>query len=131
MVAPEPYLQSSALFLKLLGGIFFIALSSLGLQIKGLIGREGILPLKEFIERAKRSPRVRRWRLPMLFWYSAEDRFIQAVFAIGLIAAFLLMLGILPPLQLLILFVVYLSIIYAGQDFLSFGWELFLIEIHF
>lgn len=129
MWMPEHYLHTSSLFLKLLGAIFFIALGSLFVQIKGLIGSQGILPLKEFLQLIERARGISKWRLPMLFWISAEDRFIQGTFIVGLIASVLLMLGIWQPLQLAILFVIYLSVFYAGQDFLSFGWELFLIEI--
>ncbi|CRX38592.1 lipase maturation factor family protein [Estrella lausannensis] len=129
MWTPEHYLLSSSLFLKLLGAIFFIALGSLFVQIKGLIGSRGILPLKEFINLIGRSRGISKRRLPMLFWINAEDRFIQGTILLGLIASILLIQGIWSPLQLALLFVIYLSVFYAGQEFLSFGWELFLIEI--
>ena len=49
----------------------------------------------------------------------------------GTAISFLLMLGIYPPLCLSLLFILYLSIVSAGQEFLSFGWESFLLEITF
>ena len=41
------------------------------------------------------------------------------------------MLGFYPALCLGCLFLIYLSIVSIGQDFLSFGWESFLLEITF
>lgn len=124
------YTTSSWIFIRLLGAIFFIAIGAFFLQVKGLIGSKGILPLKEYIFfLKKRLVRKSYKRLPMIYWFSQSDRFIQGSLLLGLLAAVLLMLGIIPPLMLLTLYVIYLSLVYAGQDFMSFGWELFLLEI--
>ena len=49
----------------------------------------------------------------------------------GTLFSVLLMLGFYPPLFLALLFLIYLSIVSVGQEFLSFGWESFLLEITF
>src|SRR5271163_4203893 len=43
------------LFLRALAGIYFSAFFSLLFQIKGLIGPQGILPAKEYLEAVSRS----------------------------------------------------------------------------
>jgi hypothetical protein len=42
---------SRALFLRLLGAIYLLAFGSLSVQILGLIGTNGLLPVDEFLER--------------------------------------------------------------------------------
>ncbi|HEV8052649.1 MAG TPA: lipase maturation factor family protein, partial [Parachlamydiaceae bacterium] len=51
------------------------------------------------------------------------------VVSLGTFLSILLMLGVFPPLILLLLYILYLSIVSAGQDFLAFGWEGFLLEV--
>jgi len=113
------------IFLRSLGFIFFIAHGAFLLQAKGLIGENGILPLASHIRKLKE----RGFKIPCLFWFNASDRFILGTLSISVIASIFLMLGIFSPIMLLILCTVHLSLIYAGQDFMSFGWELFLMEI--
>ncbi len=48
---------------------------------------------------------------------------------VGTILSLTLVLGIFPAAILFLLYILYLSIVTAGQDFLSFGWEGFLLEI--
>ena len=43
----------------------------------------------------------------------------------------LLVFGILPRLSLLLLYVLYLSLIYAGQVFMAYQWDMFLVEAGF
>ena len=45
------YRLVSALFLRLLGAIYLIAFASIGVQIEGLIGSQGIHPLAERLAR--------------------------------------------------------------------------------
>ncbi|CDR33478.1 lipase maturation factor family protein [Criblamydia sequanensis] len=126
----ESYSLSTLIFLHLLGLIYFIAISGLFIQFRGLIGQKGILPLDEFKTLLFNRIGKKAYRkIPMLFWFGKGDAFMGAVFGVGLLASLLLFLGFAKPLMILILYGVYISIIYAGQDFLGFGWELFLIEI--
>lgn len=121
-----------ALFPRLLGLIFFFAIGAFLFQICGLIGKEGILPVQSFLDYVKmRFGKKRFYYFPTLFWWGASDLALVAVIAAGTIISLLLALGIYPPLMLALLFLCHLSIITVGQDFLSFGWEMFLLEITF
>lgn len=129
MLQVENYVLSAALFVRLLGLIYFFAFGAFLFQIKGLIGANGILPVEGFLRSVKRNVQHPYRLLPTLFWWNASDRMLVALVAAGTLCGLLLFLGFYPPLMLLLLYILYLSLYGVGQDFLSFGWELFLLEI--
>ena len=82
----------------------------------GLIGSHGILPLPEFIASLRAYLGAERyWFVPMVFWLDSSDFAIQVVCWAGAVLSLLLVFGILPHLSLLLLYMLYLSLIYAGQ----------------
>lgn len=131
MLDPENYTIASALFLRLLGFLYFVVYFPLLFQVKGLLSSKGILPIGRYLHGVKeRFGKKKAYRLlPSLFWLNHSDRCLIGTIWCALLCSILLMLNILSPLMLLILFIVHLSIVSAGQDFLSFGWEMFLLEI--
>lgn len=129
---PQNYLTSIDVFFRLLGFIYFFVFFPFLYQIKGLIGSNGILPIERFLQAiklnsGKRAPFI----VPTLFWYNCSDKALITAVYTGIFCSILLMFNILTPLMLLFLFLLHLSIVSTGQDFLSFGWELFLLEITF
>jgi hypothetical protein len=130
MLSPESYTMSIALFLRLLGVIYFFAFGAFLFQIKGLLGENGILPINLFLDSIKNYyPKKRFFLVPTLFWIHSSDRALMILIIAGTAISILLTLGIVPWLMLLLLYVLYLSIISIGQEFLSFGWEGFLLEV--
>lgn len=130
MFSPDSYTIAILLFFRLLGLVYFFAFGAFIFQIKGLIGENGILPLKKhlgFIQEFYPNKYLRL--VPTLFWFNCGDRALMCGVWLGIVLSILLMLGIYPAPILLLLYVLYLSIVNAGQDFLSFGWEGFLLEI--
>ncbi len=122
----------SWLILRAIGLIYLAAFVSFGVQALGLVGSHGILPLPEFIDSIKRHFGWERyWLFPMVFWLSSADFAIQAVCWAGVALSLLLVFNILPRLCLLLLYVLYLSLFYAGQDFMTFQWDLLLLEAGF
>ena len=67
----------------------------------------------------------------MLFWLDQSDFAIQAACWAGAALSLLLIFDILPRLSLLFLYVLYLSLFYAGQEFMGFQWDLLLLEAGF
>jgi len=129
---PTSYQFIISLFPRLLGLTFFFAIGAFLFQIRGLIGEEGILPAQAFLSYVTmRFGKKRFYYFPTVFWWSASDRALVGVIAAGTIVSVLLVLGICPPLMLALLFICHLSIVKVGQDFLGFGWEMFLLEITF
>jgi hypothetical protein len=47
------FIVSRQLFLRLLGLVYLIAFASMGVQVRGLVGERGILPVGEYLERAQ------------------------------------------------------------------------------
>lgn len=132
-VRPPTYAMSSWLFLRILGGIYFIAFLSFGAQIDGLIGSKGLLPATAFYEAAGHAAGNHAfWIRPgFLWWTGAGDAALHGWCWAGTISAALLFLGFAPVLNLLFLWAVYLSLTIAGQDFYQFQWDILLLETGF
>jgi len=129
---PPRYDLASFLFLRLFGLIYFAAFVSFAEQAQGLIGSHGILPLAELTSRIASHVGIQRFFLmPMVFWASASDFAIHAVCWGGAAISLLLVFNVLPRICLVLLFVLYLSLFYAGQTFMTFQWDTFLLETGF
>jgi lipase maturation factor 1 len=66
-----------------------------------------------------------------LLWADSSNAALHTVCASGVIASLVLIIGFVPPFSLLICFVSYLSLTNAGQTFLSFQWDILLLETGF
>jgi len=129
---PSRYELTSWLFLRLLGFIYLSAFASLAVQIKGLVGEDGILPLWLFLQRAQEHfGDAAFYNLPNLFWFSHADPVLLGSCIAGIIFSTLLIFNVFARTSLVILFVLWLSLFYAGQTFLQFQWDLLLIECGF
>jgi predicted DCC family thiol-disulfide oxidoreductase YuxK len=119
-------------FLRLFGAIYLAAFASLGVQIRGLVGSNGILPLADYLDAAHRALGGAAYRiLPTLFWLNASDTALIAGTVVGAVLGLLVILDWWTRPALIGLFALYLSYIYAGQDFLRFQWDALLLEAGF
>jgi hypothetical protein len=115
-----------------LGLVYLAAFVSFAVQAEGLIGSHGILPLAKFTDAvAGRFGAERFFLAPMVFWLNDSDAAIQAVCWAGAGLSLLLVVNVLPRLCLFLLFALYLSLVYAGQTFMTYQWDLFLLEMGF
>jgi predicted DCC family thiol-disulfide oxidoreductase YuxK len=129
---PPRYDLVSWVFLRLLGLIYLAAFVSFGVQALGLIGSQGILPIAGLVKLIGSSAGVERFFvMPMLFWINASDLAIRLVCWGGAGFSLLLIFNVLPRVCLLALYVLYLSLLYGGQTFMSFQWDTFLLETGF
>ncbi|HEX8490325.1 MAG TPA: lipase maturation factor family protein, partial [Chthoniobacterales bacterium] len=69
--------------------------------------------------------------LPTLCWLNSSDAFLHFLCGAGALVSVLLMAGLAPVVSLSLLFVLYLSLTIAGQTFLSFQWDILLLEAGF
>jgi hypothetical protein len=123
------YVLSRWLFLRLLGAVYFIAFLSLVLQVTGLVGEHGILPAREFLERAHAAYGAAAYRVfPTICWLGAGDGMLRALCWGGVALSLLLVAGIAQAPVLLLLWLDYLSLSVAGQTFLWFQWDGLLLE---
>lgn len=129
---PADYQLVSGLFLRLLALIYLAAFASIGTQIVGLAGVEGILPFAEELQRMEDELAAERyWLHPTLFWLNASDTMLQTVAAAGCVFSVLLLFNILTRISLILLFALYLSLFHAGQIFMNFQWDYLLLESGF
>ncbi|MCP5507623.1 MAG: lipase maturation factor family protein [Chlamydiales bacterium] len=130
MFDPESYVLTRELFLRLLGVIYFIIFFPYLFQIRGLLGKEGILPIGKLLPYVYDRLGARAYTtLPSIFWFNCTDTALMAVAFTGTALGVLLACGIYPFVMIFLLYVLYLSIVSTGQDFLSFGWDVFILEI--
>ena len=116
-------------FLRLLGLTYLAAFASLTPQIIGLVGADGLLPAAEYLERAKKFYGADAYMfLPTLGWISASDGVLLGLCWGGIVLSALAVVGIAPVPTFWLLWVFYLSLTVLGQTFLSFQWDVLLLE---
>ncbi|XXF78713.1 lipase maturation factor family protein [Myxococcaceae bacterium GXIMD 01537] len=117
--------------LRLLGGVFLIAFTSLGRQVLGLYGARGIRPVAGLIgsEHLAALGRQRYENFPSVFWLGASDEALTWGCRAGQMLSLLLMVGVAPRLTSALLWGLYLSYCAVGREFLSFQWDVLLLEM--
>ena len=125
---PPRYELISFLFLRLFGLIALSAFVSFAVQAQGLIGSRGILPLAGLVDALARLGPQRFVLMPMVFWLNDSDIAIHAVCWAGAGLSLMLVFNLLPRVSLILIYALYLSLFYAGQTFMSFQWDTFLLE---
>jgi predicted DCC family thiol-disulfide oxidoreductase YuxK len=131
-VRPPTYFAARRWFLRALGVVYLIAFVSLWLQIDGLVGENGILPVNQFLQAAHEQFEWHAFSiLPTLCWLNSSDTFLHFLCGTGVLLSLLLIFGIAPVASLVALFIFYLSLTIAGQTFLSFQWDILLLETGF
>ena len=128
-----PQYQTSVwLFRRVLAVLYAIAFVSFGVQVKGLIGAQGILPVTEYLDAVKAEGGA-RWFLdaPTIFWWWHGDEALEWVCWVGAGLAVICALGVLQRPILAALYVLYLSLVTAGQVFMGYQWDFLLLECGF
>lgn len=128
------YFLTRWFFLRALGVVYLVAFVSLWTQISGLIGHNGILPTDQFMSAVRQQCAAqgigleRFHLLPTLCWFDPSDGFLHLQCAAGTVCAVLLIFGVAPTLCLALLWLLYLSLVTVGRDFLGFQWDNLLLE---
>ncbi len=134
-VAPPTYALVRWIFLRGLGGVYLIAFLSLGSQLLGLVGSDGIVPTAAFMESAQAKTAglglERFHQVPTLCWLSTSDNFLRGQCIAGVALSALLILGITPAVCLAGLWILYLSLTTVCTVFLGYQWDNLLLEAGF
>ena len=121
-----------AIFPRLLGMVYLLAFVSLLVQVRGLYGSRGILPIRDYAAALRRNLGATGCgHFPSLFWFNTSDTFITGCAGMGVFLSLLLACGIATLPSLILLWLIYLSFTSMGQDFLSFQWDALLLETGF
>lgn len=130
--APPTHILVRWLFLRGLGFIYFVAFASFFVQAAGLIGEHGILPAHLFLKDARDSlGAVPFLSCPTLFWFNCSDAAIRLLAGTGIVFSLFVMVGVCTGPLLVFLWLMYLSIVTVGGDFMSFQWDVLLLETGF
>ncbi|MGB7291899.1 MAG: lipase maturation factor family protein [Thermodesulfobacteriota bacterium] len=131
-LGPYTFRMSRWVFLRALGIIYFVAFFSFFTQILGLIGSNGILPADIFLGSWKISLGWKAYAaLPTLAWINYGDEFLRFIPICGMLLSLLLIAGLFTFPVLIGLWMLYLSLVNIGQDFMSFQWDVLLLETGF
>ncbi len=68
---------------------------------------------------------------PTLFWINCSDTALHVLSGLGILFSLLVMVGICSGPLLILLWMMYLSIVTVGGDFMSFQWDVLLLEVGF
>ncbi|HJT88396.1 MAG TPA: lipase maturation factor family protein [Bryobacteraceae bacterium] len=119
-------------FLRVLGFIYFLAFTSFGVQASGLIGSHGILPFAEALRSFHTSlGAAAYWDLPSVLWIYPSDAALAAVWILGALCALPAIFAYRQRAFLAVCLVLWLSLCSVGQDFLSYQWDILLLEAGF
>lgn len=113
------------LYLRCLGGVYCCAFVSFWLQYPGLLGEDGLLPARQYWKDVESF-----WQAPSLVWIASGDldAMIEGIAGVGAVLGALAFYGVTHGIVFVALLLCYLSLFAVGQAFLSFQWDLFLIE---
>ena len=127
--------HTRTLFLRIVSGCYALAFISIYLQMEGLYGDNGVLPIKG-------HAKAYRWTTffedSSLIWIRSWLKLpaLEAAELIGLTGAFLGVLGAvwkpgLNKLSLAVMFLSYLTIYKMAQTFMWFQWDILMLEMGF
>jgi len=129
------------IFLRIVSICFLAAFWSIAVQMLGLYGEHGILPIKPALTQLHDQlgtvpPQIllsNFFKLARVvpcsvFMFNASDNCLQLVCWSGVLISLLAFLGIFTGPMLAILWLLYLSIMSVGQDFMGFQWDALLLE---
>jgi len=120
------------IFLRLMGLVYFCAFISLVFQVEALIGDHGISPASEYLAGVKASNGALAYLgCPTLLWLSPTTAGLYGLTIAGSLIGLCLMAGLWPCLCCVLLYVCYLSITSVGQEFLSYQWDMLLLQAGF
>ncbi len=126
------YALVCALFQRVLGVICFIAFASIGVQILGLAGSQGIQPFADVLAGLADTPGLQKYfELPTLFWLNSSDAALVGAAVAGCVASVMIVLDLWPRLAFVLVYALYLSLYHAGGTFMTFQWDGLLLEAAF
>ncbi len=128
---PASYRHVRWLFLRALSLVYAVAFASFGMQAKGLIGAQGILPAHDFLSQLSTYGPSRFWFVPTLAWLHSSDTFLVGLCVAGVLFSLALFLNVAPKWTSAILWIFYLSIVSVGGNFMGFQWDALLLETGF
>ena len=128
----QDYELVAALFIRVLGIIYLIAFASLLIQVQGLVGSGGILPVGDLLDAVKTELGAARFfRLPTIFWLDHSNIALVGATIYGCVVSVQIVFNWWQRPALILAFILYLSLFNVCQPFLHFQWDGLLLEAGF
>ena len=125
---PETWQLTRRIFLRCMGLVFLTAFLSLGAQLPGLVGAEGLHPANLWLgSLASHAPDLGLFDVPTLQWWGG-DGLLSATWIVGAVAAICMVLGFLPLASAVLCWAGYLSLVTACGIFTGYQWDMLLLE---
>ncbi len=117
--------QTTRLALTAFGLVALVATGSLWAQLPGLFSRQGIAPIADNLDGLRGVPVL---SAPTLLRLGASDLALHLLLALCVLASVCVTAGVAPRWALLTLWACWLSLVQVGAPFLSFQWDILLVE---
>lgn len=119
-----------------LGIIYLVAIASWWLQVSALVGENGLVPAERFLDivgkQLEENGQHPLLALPNFFWITGASNFVlHSTCWIGALLAVLVIVGRFTGPALVLLWLIYLSLLNTGGVFMSFQWDILLLEAGF
>ncbi len=108
-----------------------MAFLSASVQMLGLYGKDGISPVNRLLHQPLGPSLDLFLNFPSVFWFDSSDQTLVIVPLLGALFSCLALLGFLSGPCILLSWFLYLSIVTVGQEFMSFQWDILLLETGF
>ena len=123
---------SRSLFVRALALIYLIAVISWWVQMGNLVGSDGMVPAADYLLQVKaygvENDKSAFLLAPTVFLLSCSDAVMNGACLLAVVLALMVMAGFFQGQGLSALWVIYLSLVTTGNAFMSFQWDMLLLE---
>ena len=130
-------------FYQCLALIYLFSFVSIYIQYPGVYGWNGLLPVDLFVTRVRPegstlsdAASLYVTKFPSVLLFSQEmgvsvECFAEFLLLIGIVTSVISALGYYHVISFAILYIIYISVLLSGQAFMSFQWDILLVEVGF
>ena len=134
--ACDTYWLTRYVLLRWMGFVYLVAFYVAARQLVPLVGENGLTPANLFFSAVTASPDYGNsfWgflHFPTLFWLNDSDTMLRVIPWLGVVLACVVLAGYANAIMMTMLWMFYVSIVYAGQDWYGYGWEIQMSETGF
>jgi len=128
----QTYWLTRFVFLRGMGFVYFFAFLSTAMQVRALLGSDGLLPINLFIERIAADSTLQTFLSdPSIFIFMQPDWLLVGLAWFGAALSLVVFFGFANSIIMFVLWFLYLSYVNVGQLFYGYGWEIQAGEIGF
>lgn len=130
----DTYWLTRFVLLRWIGFVYLIAFYVAARQLVPLVGAHGLTPAPLYFQQVGKALGS-SWdgflTLPSLFWINCSDTMLQVIPWIGVALSCVVLAGYANAIIMTVLWMFYMSIVHAGQEWYGYGWEIQMLETGF